>query len=311
MEDIKDIIDGDPNEYNWELYFRINNIIVPRILKYLYRFGIKYYVKGGKAVDAYLSEKIGSPDWDIIVEPKAFDTSVQYITSELQKSLGKRVKIDSQRTTFENLKGIQIGIDYKDLFWAVDLFPNVVDPNKVSVIDGIPYLGLSYLIKDLEQTSFDRANQLEEYEALVTSEEQLQQRIQNTTNLKNETKQELLDLVGEKCANTDIVNIKELIEDFEATVKQESEVLSYQNISEFKSMRKEYEKLMEKTKRTKTRLVELLSICEDKNYVQLSKEFLVELCDYCSTNVNNVYPNTEINCGDILAKNLCKSEEEV
>jgi hypothetical protein len=308
---MEDIIDGDPNEYNWELYFRINNVIVPRILKDLYRFGINFYVKGGKAVDAYLSEKIGSPDWDIIVNTESFDTSVQYITSELQKSLGKRVKIDSQYITLNDLTGIQIGIDYDDLFWAVDVFPSDVDPSIVSVIDGIPYLGLSYLIEDLKQTSYDRAKKLKEEGDLVTTQEQLQGRIQYTNELKNEAKQDLLSLVEEKCGTYDIDDIKEMLEDFEETVKQESEVLSYENISAFKSMRKNYEKLIEKTKRTKTRLVELLSIGKDSDYIQLSKEFLVEVCDYCSTNVDNVYPNTDINCKDILVSDSCKSEEDV
>jgi hypothetical protein len=308
---MEDIIDGDPNEYNWELYFRINNVIVPRILKDLYRFGINFYVKGGKAVDAYLSEKIGSPDWDIIVNTESFDTSVQYITSELQKSLGKRVKIDSQYITLKDLTGIQIGIDYDDLFWAVDVFPSDVDPSIVSVIDGIPYLGLSYLIEDLKQTSYDRAKKLKEEGDLVTTQEQLQGRIQYTNELKNEAKQDLLSLVEEKCGTYDIDDIKEMLEDFEETVKQESEVLSYENISAFKSMRKNYEKLIEKTKRTKTRLVELLSIGKDSDYIQLSKEFLVEVCDYCSTNVDNVYPNTDINCKDILVSDSCKSEEDV
>lgn len=308
---MEDIIDGEPNEYNWELYFRINNVIVPRILKDLYRFGINFYVKGGKAVDAYLSEKIGSPDWDIIVNTESFDTSVQYITSELQKSLGKRVKIDSQYITLKDLTGIQIGIDYDDLFWAVDVFPSDVDPSIVSVIDGIPYLGLSYLIEDLKQTSYDRAKKLKEEGDLVTTQEQLQGRIQYTNELKNEAKQDLLSLVEEKCGTYDIDDIKEMLEDFEETVKQESEVLSYENISAFKSMRKNYEKLIEKTKRTKTRLVELLSIGKDSDYIQLSKEFLVEVCDYCSTNVDNVYPNTDINCKDILVSDSCKSEEDV
>lgn len=299
------------NEYNWELYFRINNNLVPIILKKLHDFGTNYYVKGGKAVDAYLSEKIGSPDWDIIVDPGSFKTFVDYLTRELKKSLGKRVKIDSQDVTLENLKGIQIGIDYNDLFWAVDVFPSDVDPEKVTVIDGIPYLGLTYLIEDLKQTSYDRAKKLKEEGDLVTTQEQLEGRLQYANELKNEAKQDLLNLIEENCGTSDIEDIKEMVEDFEETIKQESEVLSYENISEFKSMRKKYEKLVEKTKRTKTRLLELLSIGKDNDYIQLSKEFLVELCDYCTTNVDRVYPNTDIYCGDILATEACKSEEDV
>ena len=56
------------DDYDWELYYRISNMYVPKILQNAYKTGYKFYVKGGRAVDAYLRHPIGSPDWDIIAE---------------------------------------------------------------------------------------------------------------------------------------------------------------------------------------------------------------------------------------------------
>lgn len=55
----------DCTDYDWELFFRITNLIIPDILRSAYKNDISFMVKGGKAVDAYLQQPIGSPDWDI------------------------------------------------------------------------------------------------------------------------------------------------------------------------------------------------------------------------------------------------------
>ena len=319
MENILDY-ENSLNEYNWE-FFRITNNLLEVIFKDLQEFKFVYYVKGGKAVDAYLSEKIGSPDWDIIVEPKSFELCIEYITTRVQTSLGEKVKIDTQDVVFKNLKGIKIGIDYNDLFWTVDIFPQIVDPLKLSVIGGIPYLGLSFLIKNLKQNSFNRSKILEDQEKLVPRKEQeLIENLKDTTELKDQTKKYLIEFISTKCNSVNINSIEKMIQYFEETVKKNAEVLSYENISEFKSDIENYEKLKKKTKRTNTRLLELVKICDNDNNIQLSKEYLLELCDFCTTNetartmgnlfsvYSETYPNTNINCQDILKTDLCNQE---
>lgn len=321
MEDLQELDLGELNElldietevsdYHWELFFRITNNIVPTIFKDLQLYNIKFYVKGGKAVDAYLSEKVGSPDWDIIVDPEQFQMCVDYIIRQLEKTLGSKVKIDTQIITLNSEKGLQIGMDYKDLFWVIDVFPGNIDRSKLTLINDIPYLGLSYLIEDLKETSSDRSERLEGKKSLLPTKEGLAQKKIDTSIMAEQDKQDLKDFIETHCSEINgelMEELDELIDGLVDTVKQDTEVFSHKTISGFKSLQQDYEKLKEKTKRTKARLVELLAINDENNVIQLSKEFVLELCNFCTENVDGTFPNTNINCRDIAQTDVCRAE---
>lgn len=156
--DVKEEIPTNCTDYDWELYFRITSLLVPDLLRQARRNDIAYIVKGGKAVDAYLKNPIGSPDWDLVVHD--YEPLYSFLLNGLKSipSISKSISESSTVLELGNKKfyGKQICISNCGGMWVIDLMKMPGKDLRGVVIDGIPYIQLSRLVTDLEQTVADR-----------------------------------------------------------------------------------------------------------------------------------------------------------
>lgn len=148
--------------YDYSIYFNLVINRIPEILQQLHRSNIKFYVKGGKAVDAYLlgKDKVGFDDWDIVT----YDRDSQI---EITKNIGRFVSdqmpgsicIQEVSSPDEiNEKVIRIGLINEKgscLQLPVDIS---VSSKKIdiSIMDHIPYISAASLKNQLEETLKDR-----------------------------------------------------------------------------------------------------------------------------------------------------------
>lgn len=158
MNNIKDICD----EYDYELYYRLQREIIPYILEEAYDEGFMFYVKGGRAVDAYLETPIGSPDWDVISND--YNGLSNFIFKRLKSMPFIANMVRKDRVDAMGDKGFQIGLNICDDFYLVDVVEGDVKQQYITDIFGIPYLRKDLLIKNLNQTIIDRQNRLHNLE---------------------------------------------------------------------------------------------------------------------------------------------------
>jgi hypothetical protein len=158
----------------YELYFRFANTVVPDVLRNLYAIHKQFYVKGGKAADEYLKQKIGSPDWDIVAyirNPSEINGIDAQIFTTLQAF--QRLRMNTDATLVKepikyNEPGkpeqdmIQYGISqggckrmFLDVVFVVGEFPGA------SVRHGIPYQKKAALLAELEVIWADRNKQIQ------------------------------------------------------------------------------------------------------------------------------------------------------
>jgi len=146
--------------YDWELYFRISNHIVPIVLKDALRQGFVFYIYGGKAVDAHMNklDTIGSPDWDIKCE--RFNELAEFIRDGIIKQLPK-IELSTDGVSLGDTRGIQIGIitnndRCKKLYFVDVFYKQQTNTQAIKYIDGLPYITRADLVDDLRQTVVDR-----------------------------------------------------------------------------------------------------------------------------------------------------------
>ena len=146
------------NDYDWELFFRISNLVMPAILKDIYRrrrrLGFVFYVLGGKAVDAhsanpaYSENYIGSPDWDVDVVGDNIQDFITEVLSHIRAEInGVNLVVTPASKELPNKEihhGFQIGISTTSekcgIIYFFDVFRVHEIDFRIEVIDGIPYI---------------------------------------------------------------------------------------------------------------------------------------------------------------------------
>lgn len=276
-------------DYDWELYFRIANLIVPNILANARKEGIQFAVKGGKAVDAYLKNPIGSPDWDIIVHD--FEPLFSFLTERLTKipSIRKSVTFDDVTLEIKNKKypGKQIGITNCGGMWVIDIIKMSGKDLRSTVINGIPYINLKDLIFDLEDTIKDRTLRSSQQELFGLSDTETIKKRQkeNAQNIEIEMSKlreniaKIIDgSVPDKEKATRVVNRR--LDNLETLYENNRHLHSYETYEKIFESRHNVEHFKTKLKRTQARLTTLLSAIH--NNIEISPEYLTEICNFCT-----------------------------
>ena len=137
--------------------------IIPSMLKTLQN----YYIKGGKAYDAYFKNKTNSIDWDVVMNQETFD--------ELSKELNEYAKrfsltLMEKKTKFPDETMIQFGFkgefydDSKDPYFLDAIIKDIKDVTKnIAPINGLNYMDLSLFVKDILETLSDRYDKVMKY----------------------------------------------------------------------------------------------------------------------------------------------------
>lgn len=184
------------NDYDWELFFRISNLVMPDILRDVYKRVNKkffFYVLGGKAVDAhtakpaYSENYIGSPDWDVdVVGEENIRKFIDLVMARVREAIdgvrlvvtpaSKETPPTREKPNGVKLHGFQIGIEttseqcgiiyFLDVFAIPDEDFEIEVYNRgtpyesvyipIDVIDGIPYIPSIQLAVDLFDILKDR-----------------------------------------------------------------------------------------------------------------------------------------------------------
>ena len=149
-----------------ELLTTILNVYMPRILPRL----DNYVVKGGRASDYYIDKTSSLPftDWDIACTTIAAQETIRNQIIEFLKKEGFNNIKEEKIVTNDEKKGIQIGVDCNG---QICFFTDIVlyspdDPifiNNTLSEQGIKYINIDYLLRDLRETYQDRIHNLSEW----------------------------------------------------------------------------------------------------------------------------------------------------
>ena len=142
------------NIYDYETYFTLTTTLIPQILKDANKVGIKFAVKGGKAISAYLKYKISSPDWDLIVPNKIESDKLYDLIINTFKT--KNLTPNINNCVIKTYKIIQIGLKSVCDIYMIDIANIDNDIEPTTIIDDIPYISINNLVKDLDETVKDR-----------------------------------------------------------------------------------------------------------------------------------------------------------
>lgn len=295
------------NDYDWELFFRVSNKVIPDILRKAYIEKIPFCVIGGKAVDAHTAQPaysqnyIGSPDWDI--DSSERDIIVDFIIKKIKneipsihlftKKVVKEVVEDGEKISY---KGVQIGIIPPSMRVTTEqtpfeirncALPFVADvfqkPGfRVEVIEGIPYIPARRLIVDLIGTIQDR-------KVLVTGAEGMLIRYEDTEKqmikLKDTIQTSVIKL--KRGINRALTEVKpstdEIIERYTEDIIDYAEQLGKLSVTphrhDFISHHKGFLHTIEKLKRTQQRLGEMKKVYGGA---------FAMLCRECATEIEHV-----------------------
>jgi hypothetical protein len=198
------------NDYNWEVFFRISMLIVPKLLKNAHRKEkIRFCVIGGKAVDAhtaspaYSENYIGSPDWDIDVDDKDKKKFETYIKTSIEEELPS-VKIISEKVDKFGEIGVQFGIRFdKCIIRFMDIFK--VSTIEYELIDGIPYLPRKQLMIQLFKILSDRRANYNQELSVVPTDEGIKVAIEEADKDLKKTKLKLMKAVNKLTNDRDVV----------------------------------------------------------------------------------------------------------
>jgi hypothetical protein len=293
------------NDYNWEVFFRISSVIVPKLLKQVHKNShekFKFCVIGGKAVDAHISENyIGSPDWDIDTTDK--EKFTQFIKSSIERQM-PFVKIFSNTVDKNGEIGIQLGIDSGNCvlrFMDVFQFPTI----EYEVVQGIPYLPKKKLMIQLFQILNDRRALYKQAMVFGSRDEENQTAIAQANENIQKSKNNLLNAFNKfvekkitfERATDKIQEFMNSIEDYSGEKRRlQDAVESTAKLD----INLKIQKSLQKLEKTKKRLQTLAE--QNRGYVS-------EVCQDCSKNIGKTIDsvscdliNTE--CTDFLQPSL-------
>ena len=276
------------SEYDYEYYFRLTQIDIPSILKEAYERGLKFYVKGGKAPDAYLKAKIGSPDWDVEVSPQDFEDFLNYVVFSLDPDYGSGRGTSSLRLSdavldLEDGTAVKVkkigtilcgGMDYMDIAMSP------VVPGKFVVIGGIPYLNPESLEEDLtvvEKSRRERAYSNETRESL----QEFQKRGVDAAKKQYERELKSFKKLLERIKNETLrEDLEEAFEDLEDVIGQYLMRTSYEATMDIVALQEQADTAMRKYQKTAKRL-EMIKEINKNNRNIASKEYIASLCNLC------------------------------
>lgn len=271
------------NDYNWELFFRISSIIVPKILKRAHtrrRKEFRFCVIGGKAVDAHTSTPaysenyIGSPDWDIDTTDKVkFE---KFVKDSIEAEIPS-LKLSSTKVDKDGAKGVQLGIvSGKCILRFMDIFQ--VPEIESELIDGIPYIPRKQLMIQLFKILSDRRAQYTQGLELIPRDEDIAQRIADATKSIKDAKDKLMRAVR-KCTKDEnlIEKIEEYVNDIEDYTDIKKGLLDAADSKEKLEIDLKVEKSMQKLEKTRQRL---------KTLAVQNKGYVAEVCNECSKDIS-------------------------
>lgn len=161
------------NIYEDSLYFRITNEIVPVALRRAFSSRLPFFVKGGRAIDAYLEIPSESPDWDVSVPDATTQTLIFNLIGDeiISKTRLKRSQIRNEIVNLKSLKVLRMLVDISERCNSKEVV-DIVLTNKgdkylaeskdLGVIGGIPFKNKMLLYVDLEEVIVDREENLKE-----------------------------------------------------------------------------------------------------------------------------------------------------
>tara|TARA_Y100000389_G_scaffold192634_1_gene220343 strand:- start:829 stop:1941 length:1113 start_codon:yes stop_codon:yes gene_type:complete len=210
-----------PSDYKMTEFYTQVLITIPKILKELYKTekGKFFYVKGGKAADAYLSKSTFSPDWDIIVyapenSTEYFDTVVRFLVDKLNTNY---VSI-SLNINQKEIQGYQLGFPEHNLY-SIDIFPGDEKltleqfQSKQEVKKGIPYLKLPYLLADLAKTAQDRKEQLTQANRLLPTSSGIESRKRAILQSVKKNRKKLTNMINNSYDFVNLLSLTKLTND--------------------------------------------------------------------------------------------------
>jgi hypothetical protein len=267
------------NDYNWEVFFRISMLIVPKLLKNAHRKEkIRFCVIGGKAVDAhtaspaYSENYIGSPDWDIDVDDKDKKKFETYIKTSIEEELPS-VKIISEKVDKFGEIGVQFGIRFdKCIIRFMDIFK--VRTIEYELIDGIPYLPRKKLMIQLFKILSDRRAKYNEELSVVPKDEDVEVAIAKADKGLMNTRSKLMKAVRNLTNNKDVV---EKIENYAYEIQDYARIR--QSLMDSKDklfFDLQIQKSLQKLEKTKKRLQTL---------AEQNRDYVSEVCGDCSKNI--------------------------
>lgn len=285
----------DCSEYDYELFFRIVNKHIPTLLRKAYKNKFRFYVKGGKAIDAYIKREIGSPDWDIICNSNDRDGLHDYIVSSLSRDMPRVNLVFSTAKLFDKTAK-QIGIDNCDGMYFADIFEGDVDDNDYTVIDGIPYLRYDKLLSDIEQTSRDRMELVAQQAQLANPETYdaiTKHQLMDNSKIVSKLRARFEKLIKNNVEDDDAKeNILDLIDEYTEYMEDKCKIVSKQTYDEYVKINSALSHSRYKLGKTLNRLQMLDKLFEEYQD-EGSDEFKKALCNTCITNVKFVHDITK------------------
>lgn len=261
----------------YELYFRFVNQHIPDLLRNVYVSYPTFYVKGGKAVDSYLTKKIGSPDWDIVYYYKSateIETVHKHILGLLDSFMTIFVNSPTTSIIFEKAKYnepgkpeldmIQYGIvqDACRLFFLDVVFQQGVYPGS-TVKDGIPIQRIEDLKANMTVVAANRNKQVENLKSVSNLwKTNFESSVQKHTLTNNEAIEETLDLLKADLQNCgcDIDAILEHVDYIRELEQDNAKRMAYTLYNEFRKDKAKEQNMIQKQNITRKRNVRLRNV---------------------------------------------------
>ena len=298
------------NIYENELFFRIIHKYIPLILQRAYKKGINFAVKGGKSVDAYLEEEIGSPDWDLIMNSKSeIELMKNFIIDNILKT-SPNLKLNTSIAYLDTIPIYKIGILYGDDFVDIAYVENFNFDN-VEIINKIPYISLTDIINDLEHTVKDRETSYNEAASISESEEILEERIKQRYQESEDMETKIrnnIDLLYEKISKDKstkklVEQIRDDFDEYVSLIENYAQLNSYENRREIKKFLKDLDMQKIKLLRTQLRLTSLKDAIQ--NIKGLNKKYLLKLHKICENDHKKIIHITDtlsVSCEELIIR---------
>jgi hypothetical protein len=270
------------NEYDYELYFRIVFVLAYKSMQKAYTSGILFAVHGGRAVDAYLRQPIGSPDWDIVVKNKE---DQQILVDFILENTSTSIKLTQNNATLNTENDVvQLGIKLKDNdVYFMDIAVESDWDEEVVMIENVPYITPDLLTKDLERVSrqreeaaelcLERSSEYTDKDFLEKTRKPYDRLVRSMTKLMAKLGQEHKEVLEE--ITEDLSD--EINKDFQTSSDESGIMWSYKQ-GMFKTDDL-CQKTLEKIARTKLRFTEVQAAIKDPSrFSDSARSGLCKLC---------------------------------
>jgi len=304
--------EGECSDYDYQYYFYVTEIIGPQVLRDAAKiYPNKFYVKGGKAVDAYLDKKIGSPDWDLDLDKSINHEKFANKLAELFLDYGiediviTKIKFNDPLNPKRSFPIFQVGIPNCGEMYMIDVAQNgkSISADDIEFIEGIPFINLSNLTSELDEVIKGRERVLSEAPHLNMDffEKQLREEVNNVDITKKELKEMLQNLVQDEDYREELEDKIDELEDYFMNLCRK---VTYQNITQILDLINANQKVALKLDRSIRRLQALKDAINNPR--KFSRAFISNLCERCRNETNKVILELEkqkLDCFSI--QNLC------